>query len=415
MSKRRVVITGTGVVSPVGKSVSEFWNSLVNGKSGITKITRFDTSQYTSQIAGEVKDFNPPEYDIDPKKAKRIDLFTQYALAAAKEAVETSGLDMDKEDPFRCGTIIGSGIGGLKVIEQEHSKLISKGPRRVSPFLIPAMIIDMAAGEVSIKYGLQGVNYAVVSACASSGHAIGDAARMIQYGDADVIVSGGAESSSTSLGLGGFCSVKALSTRNDDPEKASRPFDGGRDGFVMGEGAGILVLEELEHAKKRGANILAEVIGYGATGDAYHITAPQPEGAGGTRAMVNAIKDAQINPEEVDYINAHGTSTQLNDKIETRVIKNVFGQHANNLMISSTKSMTGHLLGAAGAVELIACIKSINEGVVHPTINQEIPDPECDLDYVPNEAREKEVKVALSNSLGFGGHNAALVIRTFSE
>lgn len=415
MSDMRVVVTGIGIVSPVGLSIKDFWDSLIKGKSGIGKITHFDASQYTSQIAGEIKDFNPGNFGIDPKKLKRIDMFVQYALAASKEAYESSGLDMEKEDPFRCGTIIGSGVGGLKTIENEHIKLLDKGPKRVSPFLIPGMIIDIAAGEVAIKYGLNGINYGIVSACASSAHAIGDAMRMIQYGDADIIFCGGAEYSTTPLGLAGFCSARALSTRNDEPQKASRPFDAQRNGFVMSEGAGILVLEELEHARKRGANILAEVIGYGATADAYHITAPHPEGAGGINAMKNAIKDARINPEDIDYINAHGTSTPLNDKVETQVIKNVFGDHANNLAISSTKSMTGHMLGAAGGIELIACIKTINEGVIHPTINYENPDPECDLDYVPNEARQKVVDIALSNSLGFGGHNAVIIVKKFSE
>ncbi|MFC2091312.1 beta-ketoacyl-ACP synthase II, partial [Elusimicrobiota bacterium] len=352
-------------------------------------------------------------FGIEPKKAKRLDMFVQFAIAAAKEAFESSGINMEEEDPYRCGCIIGSGIGGLDTVCNEYGKLLEKGPKRVSPFLIPAMIIDIASGEIAIKYNLQAVNYGVVSACASATHAIGDAMRMIQHGDADVIVTGGTEASTTKLGLAGFCSAKALSKRNDDPKKASRPFDAQRDGFVMGEGAGILILEELEHAKARGADILAEITGYGATADAYHITAPHPTGAGGIAAMKKALKDAKLNPEDIDYINAHGTSTQLNDKVETSVIKNVFKEHADNLMISSTKSMTGHLLGAAGAIELIATILMINNGVVHPTINYEYPDPECDLDYVPNEAREKEIKAALSNSLGFGGHNAAVIVKKF--
>jgi 3-oxoacyl-[acyl-carrier-protein] synthase II len=414
MNDRRVVVTGIGVISPIGLSVKAYWNSLLEGESGIGKITRFDVSQYPTQIAGEIKGFNPQEFDIDSKKEKRIDLFGQYAVAAAKEAFETSGLNMEEEDPYRCGVIVGSGIGGLATVEAEHIKLLNRGPRRVSPFLIPSMIIDIAAGDISIKYGMRGINYGLVSACASSAHAIGDSMRMIQYGDADVIITGGTESSSTALGLAGFCSAKALSSRNDEPQKASRPFDADRDGFVMGEGAGILVLEELEHAKNRGANIIAEVAGYGATADAYHITAPHPEGAGGINAMKKAIKDAGLNSEDIDYINAHGTSTLLNDKIETMVIKKVFGEHAKKLVASSTKSMTGHLLGAAGAVEIIACIQSINTDKVHPTINQENPDPDCDLDYVPNEARDKVVNAALSNSLGFGGHNAAVVVKKFS-
>ncbi|MFC2061007.1 beta-ketoacyl-ACP synthase II [Elusimicrobiota bacterium] len=414
MSKKRVVVTGMGVITPIGSTISEYWNSLVAGKSGIEKITRYDVSEFSAQIAGEIKDFEPEKYDIDSKLAKRIDTFILYALAASKEAFESSGLDMEKENSFRCGTIIGSGMGGLFTIEKEHIKLREKGPRRVSPFLVPGMIIDMAAGQVAIKYGLNGLNYAVVSACASSAHAIGDSFKMIQSGVADVIFGGGTEYCTTPLGLAGFCSAKALSTRNDDPQKASRPFDAERDGFVMSEGAGIIVLEELEHAKNRGANILAEVVGYGATADAYHMTAPHPDGAGGINAMKMAIEDAGLKPEEVDYINAHGTSTSLNDKIETGVIKSVFGDHARKLAINSTKSMTGHLLGAAGVVEIIATIKTINEGVLHPTINYENPDPECDLDYVPNEAREQEINVGLSNSLGFGGHNAAVIVKKYS-
>lgn len=415
MYDRRVVITGCGIVTPIGQSISEYWTSLIEGKSGIGKITRFDVSQYTAQIAGEINDFDPEKFGIDSKKAKRIDKFVQYALAASKEAFESSGLDMNNEDPFRCGVVIGSGIGGLKTVEDEFSKLKEKGPKRVSPFLIPGMIIDIAAGEVAIKYGFHGLNYGAVSACASSAHAIGDSLRMIRCGDADVIIAGGTEYSTTELGLAGFCSAKALSTRNDDPSRACRPFDAQRDGFVMSEGSGLIVLEELEHAKKRGANIYAELVGYGATADAFHITAPHPEGIGGINAMKKAIADARLNPEDIDYINAHGTSTPLNDKIETAVIKKVFGEHANDLVISSTKSMTGHLLGAAGAIELIAGILTIKEGIVHPTINYENPDPECDLDYVPNKAREKQVNAVLSNSLGFGGHNCALIIKKFSE
>lgn len=414
MSERRVVVTGMGVVNPVGLSVDEFWDSLINGRSGIGRITRFDTSEYTTQIGGELKNFDPENFGIDKRKARRSDLFVIYALAASEEAVRMSGIDFDKEDPFRCGTVLGSGIGGLMTVEEEHKKLIEKGPRRVSPFLIPSMIADMAPGEVAIRYNLKGINYSVVSACASSAHALGDAMKMIKAGAADVVVSGGCEASITPLGLAGFCSARALSTRNDDPERASRPYDAERDGFVMAEGGAILVIEELEHAKKRGANILAELVGYGATADAYHITAPQPEGLSGTEAMRISIKDAGLNPEDIQYINSHGTSTPLNDKIETQVIKNVFGDHAKKLSISSTKSMTGHLLGAAGATELVACIKTINEGIAHPTINYENPDPDCDLDYIPNQAREMKVDAALSNSLGFGGHNASLVVKRFS-
>jgi len=415
MSNRRVVVTGMGAITPIGLNVSEFWESLVEGKSGLGRITRFDASDYTTQIGGEIKDFEPTDFGIDSKKARRIDAFVVYALAAAGEAVESSGLDMNREDPYMCGCIVGSGVGGLGTIEQEKEKLLSGGPRRVSPFLIPGMIIDMTSGEISIRYGLKGVNYGAVSACASSSHAIGDSMRMIQHGDADLVITGGSEASITPLGLAGFCSAKALSKRNDDPEHSSRPFDAERDGFVMSEGSGIIVLEELEHAKKRGARILAELAGYGATADAYHITAPHPEGASGAEAMRKALKDAGMSPEDIDYINAHGTSTLLNDKIETQVIRKVFGPHAENVPVSSTKSMAGHLLGAAGAIELIACIMSINDGIVHPTANYEIPDPECDLDYVPNTAREHKVDAALSNSLGFGGHNATLIVKRFSE
>ncbi len=412
-SSRRVVITGLGAITPVGNTVEEFWGSVTAGKSGIDRITKFDPDKYTTQIGGEVRNFNPGEYGIDPKKAKRIDPFVKFSLAAAKEAVESSGLDMSKEDPYRCGAVIGSGIGGLQTIEKEDAKLNKRGPRRISPFLIPSMIIDMSCGEVAIKYNLKGVNYGVVSACASSAHAIGDSMKMIECGMADIIVTGGSEASMSPLGLAGFCSARALSTRNDDPEKASRPFDKQRDGFVMAEGAAILVLEELEHARKRGANILAELTGYGATADAYHITAPHPDGEGGAKAMELAIENSQIEPGDIDYINAHGTSTPLNDKIETMVIKKVFGDEIGKIPVSSTKSMTGHLLGAAGAIEIISCIKAINEGVIHPTINYENPDPECDLDYVPNKAREHEVNYALSNSLGFGGHNATLIVKKF--
>ena len=414
MNGRRVVITGMGVVTPVGLSVDEFWSTLLSGKSGIGRITRFDISEYSTKIAGELKNFDPENYGIDRRKARRTDLFVQYALAAAAQAVSSSGIEMDKEDPFRCGVVVGSGIGGLMTVEQEHRKLVERGPRKVSPFLIPSMIADMASGEIAIRHNMKGINYAVVSACASSAHAIGDSMKMIKDGAADVVLSGGTEASITPLGLAGFCSAKALSTRNDDPQRASRPYDAERDGFVMGEGAAVIMLEELEHAKKRGAEILAEIAGYGATADAYHITAPQPEGVSGTEAMRISIVDAGINPDDIDYVNAHGTSTPLNDKIETQVIKNVFGEHSRKLAVSSTKSMTGHLLGAAGGAEMVACVMSIKEGVVHPTINYENPDPECDLDYVPNQARELKVRAALSNSLGFGGHNASLVVKRFS-
>ncbi len=413
MTKRRVVVTGIGALTPIGFTVDKFWNSLIEGENGVGQITKFDASEYTTTIAAEIRGFDAADFGIDPKKAKRLDIFILYALAACREAFRMSGIETEKEDPFRMGVLVGSGIGGLQLIEKEKTKLIEKGPRRVSPFLIPGMIIDMVAGEVAMQYGFMGLNYGIVSACASSAHAIGDALRMIQVDDADVIITGGSEASVTKLGLAGFCSAKALSKRNDDPERASRPFDAGRDGFVMGEGAGFLVLEELEHAKKRGADILAELKGYGATADAYHMTAPHPEGLGGIAAMKRAMEDGGVNPADIDYINAHGTSTELNDKIETMVIKKVLGERAGDIPVSSTKSMTGHLLGAAGAVESIALIKSIKEGIVHPTINYENPDPECDLDYVPNQAREHKVRAALTNSLGFGGHNATLLFSEF--
>ncbi|MGM0568047.1 MAG: beta-ketoacyl-ACP synthase II [Elusimicrobiota bacterium] len=413
MNRRRVVVTGIGALTPVGLNTDDFWDSLVEGKNGVRTITRFDASKHATTIGAEVKGFNPEDFGLNAKKARRLDTFISYALAACSEAVSDSGLQPEKEDPFRMGVIVGSGIGGLQLIEKEHNKFLKSGPRRVSPFLIPGMIIDMAAGEIAMRYGMKGVNYGVVSACASSAHALGDAMRMIRCSDADVVVAGGSEASITELGLAGFCSAKALSKRNDDPEGASRPFDKERDGFVMGEGAGFLVLEEMERAKKRGARIYAELSGYGATADAYHMTAPHPEGESGVRAMKNAIEDAGMNPEDIDYINAHGTSTPLNDKVETMVIKKVLGEKAYDVAISSTKSMTGHLLGAAGAVESIASIKSITEGIIHPTINYENPDPECDLDYVPNQARECRVRAALTNSLGFGGHNATLVFSEF--
>lgn len=414
MTDRRVVVTGMGAVTPIGLNTDDYWQSLIEGESGITRITKFDAEGYRSKIAGELKNFDPENYDIDSKQQRKADDFILYSLAASDEAIEDSGLDMDKEDPYRCGVIMGSGIGGLQTIEEQHKRFLNRGPRRISPFLIPAMIIDMASGQVAIRHNMKGCNYAVVSACASSANSIGDATRMIQYGDADVIFAGGAENSISSLGLGGFCSARALSTRNDEPKKASRPFDAQRDGFVMSEGAGILVLEELEHARERNANILAEVTGYGSTADAYHITAPAPDGESGAQAMKNALNDARMNPEEMDYINAHGTSTPLNDKIETAVLKEVFEDHAREMPISSTKSMVGHLLGAAGVAEIIASIKTINEGVIHPTINYENPDPECDLDYVPNEPREAEVNSALSNSLGFGGHNCSIIVEDFN-
>ena len=411
----RVVITGIGAITPIGNSVPEYWEALSQGRSGIERITLFDARQFSSQIAGEVKGFAPEKY-IDKKEVRRMDRFAQFALAATSEAMQDSKLDLSREDPKRIGVLLGSGIGGLGTIEREHKVLIEKGPRRVSPFLIPMLIIDMASGLVSIRYGLKGPNSAVVTACASAAHATGDAFKLIQRGDAEVMITGGVEGCITPLGLAGFCSMKALSTRNDEPHKASRPFDKERDGFVMAEGAGIIILESLEHAQARGARVYAEMAGYGVSGDAYHMTAPVPEGEGAAQAMEMALDDARMAPEEVDYINAHGTSTLLNDKYEAMAIRRVFGEHAQELPVSSTKSMTGHLLGAAGGVELIACLLALEKGIIPPTINYEYPDPECQgLDFVPNQARKKEVKVAMSNSFGFGGHNAVLIIKKYEE
>jgi len=411
--RRRVVVTGMGVVSPLGKIVKEFWEALLSAKNGIKLIDRFDVSQFPTKIAGLIDDFHPEER-IDPKELKRMDLVTQYALYATYEAILDAGLSEGKFDPYRAGVIFSSGIGGIKTLEEEVIKLKEQGPRRVSPFLVPMMIVDITPGHISMRYGFKGPNYSVVSACASSAHAIGDAYRLIKYGDADIVISGGAEAPITPIGLAGFCSMRALSTRNDEPEKASRPFDKERDGFVMAEGAGAVVLEELEHALKRGAKIYAEVVGYGATADAYHITAPHPEGEGAVNSMRLAIEEAGISPEEVSYINAHGTSTQLNDAAETKAIKKLFGEYAYKIPVSSTKSMTGHLLGAAGAVEFIATVMSVYTDKVHPTRNYEFPDPECDLDYVPGTYRELTVNYALSNSFGFGGHNASLLVKKYS-
>jgi 3-oxoacyl-[acyl-carrier-protein] synthase II len=407
-----VVITGMGAVTPVGLGVGATWRALAEGRSGIGPITRFDVSAFDSRIAGELKGFDPGEY-MDRKEAKRADPFTQYAIAAAKEAMEQSGLDTSEQNGNRIGCIIGSGIGGLTTWEAQHSVLLEKGPSRVSPFFIPMMIADMASGQVSMMYGARGTNYAIVSACASGAHAIGEAFRMIRLGELDAVIAGGSEATVTPMALAGFCSLKALSTRNDDPEKASRPFERDRDGFVLGEGAAVLILESERHAKARGAAILAEVAGYGSTADAHHITAPSPGGEGAARAMALALRSAGARPEEIDYINAHGTSTQLNDKFETMAIHTVFGDHARKLAISSTKSMTGHLLGGAGAVEMVATVMTVREGLLPPTINMDHADPECDLDYVPNLARRAAVRLALSNSFGFGGHNVALAVRKY--
>ncbi|MCD6134463.1 MAG: beta-ketoacyl-ACP synthase II [Candidatus Omnitrophica bacterium] len=409
---RRVVVSGCGVISPLGLGKENNWDNLIRGKSGITKITQFDASKFTSQIAGEVKDFRPEDF-FSSKEAKKTARFVQFAITAAKEAVEDSGIDFSKEDPYRLGAIIGSGIGSLRSIEEQYDVFIKKGPSRISPFLIPLLITNEAAGQVAMTFGLKGVNFCTVTACASGGHAIGEAFRAIKYGSADMVLAGGAEACLTPLGVGGFCALKALSRRNDAPEKASRPFDAERDGFIMAEGAGIVVLEELEHAKKRGAEILAEVVGYGASCDAYHITAPDPTGEPGAKAMELALAEAGAPKEDVDYINAHGTSTFLNDQTETRAIKLALGPYAYKVAVSSTKSMTGHMLGAAGAFELIVCCLAIKRGIVPPTINQEYPDPECDLDYIPNESRAKKVRLALSNSLGFGGHNVTLALKEF--
>jgi len=411
-SKKRVVITGIGIITPIGIGKDEFLSSIKNGKSGVGQITAFDTSGFTTRIAAEVKNFVPENY-IDKKKVRRMDRFCQFGFSAAKMAVEDSGIDFSKEDLTRVGVILGSGIGGLSTIEKEHSVLLQKGPGRVSPFLIPMQISNICAGEIAIQYGLVGPNYAVTSACASSNHALGDALRLIRYGDAEVIICGGAEATITPVGLGGFCAARALSQRNDEPQKASRPFDKNRDGFVMGEGSAMFVLETLEHAKSRGAKIYAELAGYAATDDAFHITAPREDGYTQSLCIKRALEDAQVNIEDVDYINAHGTSTEFNDKFETLAIKLVFGERAYKIPISSTKSMMGHLLGATGAAELAAILLCMENKFIHPTINYETPDPDCDLDYVPNIAREKEIKVAISNNFGFGGHNAVLVVKKF--
>jgi 3-oxoacyl-[acyl-carrier-protein] synthase II len=414
MSVKRVVITGLGIISPIGTGIEKFWSNLLEGKSGIGPITKFDPSELPTRIAGEVKDFNPEDF-LDKKEARRMDLFTQYAVAAAKMAIEDSQMDLSKVDLDRMGVILGSGIGGIGTMEEQCKVMINKGPNRTSPFMVPMMIVNMAAGQISIHFGAKGPNITVVSACASGTNAVGDAFKLIQRGDADVVITGGTEASITPLSFSGFCSMKALSTRNEEPTKASRPFDKERDGFVMGEGSAILILETLEHALKRGAKIYAEVLGYGSTADAHHITAPAPEGEGAARAMRMALNDAELQPEDIDYINAHGTSTELNDKFETLAIKRVFGEAAEKVAISSTKSMTGHLLGAAGALELAVCALAIDDGKIPPTINYENPDPDCDLDYVPNAKREKEISYTLSNSLGFGGHNATVILGKYRD
>jgi 3-oxoacyl-[acyl-carrier-protein] synthase II len=411
--KRRVVVTGMGAITPVGNDVATTWRSLIEGKSGTAPITKFDASNFPVRFAAEVKGFNALDY-MDRKEAKRADHYTQYAVAGSRQAMTDAGLvERNGMDPDRIGVIIGSGIGGLKSFEEQHDVYRERGVGKISPFFIPMFIADIAAGIVSMQFNAKGPNYATVSACATSAHAIGDAYRTIQYGDADVMITGGAEATVTPMAIGGFANMKALSERNDDPETASRPFDATRDGFVMGEGAGIIILEELEHALNRGARIYAEVVGYGATGDAYHLTAPAPDGEGAQRAMKRALKDAGLEPKDIQYINAHGTSTPANDFNETRAIKAVFGEAARDVNVSSTKSATGHMLGAAGAVEAIISSLVVANGVIPPTINYHHPDPELDLNYTPNTSVEREVNAVLSNSFGFGGHNTTLAIKRY--
>lgn len=407
---RRVVVTGVGIVSPLGTGVEKTWDALIAGRSGIDKITRFDASNLPTQIAAEVKDFVAEDY-IDKKEIKKMDLFIQYGLAASQEALEDSGLEINDDNAERVGVIVGSGLGGLPTIEKYHSALLERGYKKISPFFIPMLIINLAPGHISIRFGAKGPNVSSVSACATGTHSIGDAYHVIARGDADAMFAGGTESTITELAIGGFNVMKALSTRNDDPQGASRPFDKGRDGFVMGEGAGILILEEYEQAKARGAKIYCEIVGYGASADAYHLTQPAAGGEGAARCISMALKNAKLNPQDVDYINAHGTSTHFNDLYETMAIKSVLGDHAKNVMVNSIKSMTGHGLGAAGGIEAAICALAIDRGMSPPTINQTESDPDCDLDYVPNKAREASINVALSNSFGFGGTNATLAFR----
>ena len=412
MEKRRVVVTGVGLITPLGIGVEESWRGLIEGRSGIRRITHFDSSAFATQIAGEVEGFKPEEY-IEPKEVKKMDRFIHFAIAASDMAMKDSGLKITESNAEKVGVIIGSGIGGLPAIEHYHSILLEKGPRRITPFFIPMLIINLAAGNVSIKFGARGPNSAVATACATGSHAIGDAFKIIQRGDADAMIAGGSESVITPLGIGGFNAMKALSTRNNEPEKASRPFDRDRDGFVMGEGAGIMILESLDHALSRGAKIYAELVGYGMTADAYHITSPAPEGEGAARCMAMGLKDGGIDPLDVDYINAHGTATKYGDEIESSAIKTVFKEHAYKVAISSTKSMTGHLLGAAGGVEAVISVLCMRDNIVPPTINLDNPDPQCDLDYVPHKARKMDVNCAMSNSFGFGGTNACLIFKRF--
>ena len=409
---RRVVVTGLGMVTPLGTGVEKNWEAVCSGKSGIGLITKFDVSDFPSQIAGEVKDFRSQDF-MDKRQIRRFDVFIHYAVASTRMAIEESGLKIDSSNGHRIGCITGSGLGGLATLEHYHSVLLEKGHSRISPFFIPGMIPNMAPGQIAIEFQAKGPNISIGTACAASSHALGEAFRLIREGISDAMITGGSEAVVTPLALGGFCSMRALSTRNDEPEKASRPFDMHRDGFVMGEGAGMLIIEELDHALERGANIYAEVVGYGLTSDAFHVSAPDPEGVGAINCMKSALDFAGLKPEDIDYINAHGTSTKLNDLSENRAIKAVFGEHAHKLAISSTKSMTGHLLGGAGGVEAIFTALTIKHGIIPPTINYETPDPECDLDYVPNQARQAKVRTAMSNSFGFGGTNATLIFKAY--
>ena len=410
---KRVVVTGMGIISPLGTGVEKNWEAICQSKSGIAPITKFDTSDFVSKIAGEVKDFNPEDY-MDKKEVKKMDIFIQFALASGKMAIQDSQLVIDESNADRVGVLVGAGIGGLSTIEKYHSILLEKGPKKISPFFIPMLIVNLAPGQISIYFGARGPNSSVVTACATGNHSIGEAFKIIQRGDADAMIAGGAESVITPLAVGGFSSMKALTTRNDEPERASRPFEKDRDGFVIAEGTGVLILEDLKHALKRGANIHAEIVGFGCNGDAYHISAPSPNGIGAAKCMEISMRDAGINYDEIDYINAHGTSTPLNDMSETMAMKTVFKDHAKKIAVSSTKSMTGHLLGAAGGVEAVYSILAIKHGVIPPTINYETPDPECDLDYVPNTPREAKVRFAMSNSFGFGGTNATLIFKEFT-
>jgi len=414
MSKRRVVVTGIGLITPLGIGVEKSWEGLIRGKSGVRKITHFDASSFPTQIAGEVEGFNPEDY-MEVKEIKKMDRFIHFGLAASIMAMNDSQLHINNQNAERVGVYVGAGLGGLPAIEHYHKVLLEKGPKRITPFFVPMLIINLAAGQISIKFGAKGPNSAPATACATGSHAIGDAFKIIQRGDADAMIAGGTESVITPMGIGGFNAMKALSTRNSEPEKASRPFDKDRDGFVMGEGAGIVILEELDKAVQRGARIYAEIVGYGLTGDAYHITSPAPGGEGAARCMSMSLRDAGVDPSEVDYINAHGTSTRYGDELETMAIKTVFKEHAYKLAVSSTKSMTGHLLGAAGGVEAVVCVLSIQNSMIPPTINLDNPDPECDLDYVPNRARPADINYAMSNSFGFGGTNACLLFKKYEN